>query len=876
VRQGVSSTGQLLPPSDRFLAREDALRAITRSLQRGARFVVVIGPGGMGKTRLLGEYCASPDGARLPAVFVDAAPIDDMDGLRGAIASALGSTSTTTDDDGIADALSGRGPVCLLLDNVEDVALALGASASTWLARAPDLVLMATSRVAPTSRGVHLVRLEGLDHEEAAALFVERAAELGVEISSDADLDRVIARLGGIPLAIELAAARTEVMSLRLLADRLEQSLSVLEDQRRDRPERHFSLEVAFQGSVAALSDAARSTLLQCAVFASRFDLRAAEDVVSTDGDVSSELSELTSRSLLSRTPNGERTQCIRMLEPLRRLLPVPDTEVRGRHATHFIDRGHELAMKTDGVLAPVALDELVEIREDLLAAVRFAWQHGRETDAARGTLALSRVDRFRRSSDIAVRHFEGISTHLDAVAPRVRCELLVEEATVRRCTGDAEGALAALERIVDDDSESSPELFVRASAMRGLVQALAGKLDEAAVTLEDTARRAREIGDDEGAGLALAHLGRISRVTYRLDEAERCFRAALDSLRSPSRGRLYALVGLCNARAERGDHQGAIEGYERMLTVATELGDDAARGCALGNLAVLAHAEGRVADALDHYEASLELLHRLGDRVILPIYVSSRALLLAELGRSKEALEDAELGSRLARLGSRDQILGLATEGALRGAAGATHRGDELLAEAETGADEIDDANLVDTVALLRTIWRLAVNHPDGLREAHGTHWEATNGPLRGVRHRLAARHLAHWLEMRGERQRCEDAPRGALILDEECRSFVLPGHEEPMPLGPDGPVGRLLVALVRERRRRPGAHLSSNELIARVWPGELIVASAAKNRLHVALSGLRKAGLRPILERSEAGYRLSPEVPVLITRAGAWAQDQ
>jgi len=853
------------------------MAGIGRSFARGARFVVVIGPGGMGKTRLVSEYLASPEwgaGSRSaldpPILFVDAAPIADMASLRGAIAGVLGATAATTDDDeGVASALSARGPVLLAIDNVEQLADALGPSASRWLSGAPDLTLLMTSRVAPSCRGVHLLRLEGLDDDAAAALFTERAAELGVDVGADPDLPRVVRHLAGLPLAIELAAGRTEVMSVRELADRLERSLHVLADQRRGRPDRHLSLQAAFDGSVASLPKARRDALVQCAVFRGSFDLAAAEAVIDTDDDISNVLSELSSRSLLSRTRSGRRAQCIRLLEPLRRLLPEPSAPVRRLHAKHFIERGYALGLKTAGADARAALDELVEIREDLLAAVRFAWKDGRSTAAARGTFALSRVDRYRRSARVAVRHFEQPGVRKDDIEPKVLGEMLIEEALVRRRIGDVDGALSALDRLHElPEILLGSELLVRSRTVRGLVEALAGRLDDAEVTLKHALAEARRVGDREGQGLAFAHLGRLYRVSFRIDDAEHCFGRALEVFDVPSRDQLCALVGQANTRAERGRYREAVEGYERMLVVSDRLGDEGARGCALGNLAVIAHEEGRRDEALDRYAASIEVLSRLGDRVILPIYASSRALLLRELGRAEDAVHAAEEGSRLAREGSRDQILSLATEGALLAGVGMVERADERLGEAEEKADRIDDTNLFETVTLFRTIWRLSSNHPDGYHEAHAAHWEAIHGPARNVRHRLAARLLSQLLEERGERHRCEVAPKDALILDADCGSFRLPGATQPIQLKQEGPVRRLLVALARERRRSPGAYVSGTELVARVWPGERIVARAAKNRLHVALSTLRKAGLKAQIERSADGYRLVPDTPLLFAK--------
>ena len=363
-----------------FVGRESELAAIAEAM-RQSRLVTITGVGGVGKTRLAVQIAAEllpdfPDGAWL----FELAGVSDADGVAQLVASTLGvrEHAEVGLESSIAEFLRRR-TALLVLDNCEHVLDAAARLAAKVLQTCPDVYVVATSREGLAVEGERVWPLRSLPipsadeppemiaASDAVQLFVERAVMArpgftldGTNASAVADICR---RLDGIPLAIELAAARVSAMRPNEIAARVDERFRLLTGGRRTAVERHQTLRAAVDWSYALLDENEQRVFARLGVFAGGFDAAAAEEVVAGDGieawDVVDAVASLVDKSMLVDEEPIVDTTRYGMLETLRQyaieqLAASDDVDAwRRRHAAHF---GGVAETIGEGLLGP---DEL-------------------------------------------------------------------------------------------------------------------------------------------------------------------------------------------------------------------------------------------------------------------------------------------------------------------------------------------------------------------------------------------------------------------------------------------------------------------------------------------------------------------------------------
>jgi predicted ATPase len=392
--------------STSLVGREQAIDELAGLLDRpGARLVTLTGPGGVGKTRLA-LAVAERAGGRFGsgAVFVPLAGVTDPGLVVGGIGRAVGAdlAGTGAPLQALAEQL-GDGAWLLILDNLEQ-AIGAARDLDELLARCPGVVILATSRTVLGLRAEReypvpplplpagpladrtRVPLEELMASSAVALFVDRARAVrpGFTLteSNAAAVVAICRRLEGLPLAIELAAARTRLLDPGALLGRLRASLDALGTGAVDLPERQRTLRATVQWSVGLLTDAEQSLLEVTAVFIDGWTIQAAAEVAGLEEDRTLELSEALARHSLVYLDSTEPGPRSRMLETVRefvaeRLAARPDaTEVARRHAGYY----RALAERADPLLRRAGQGEwagwLQAETGNLAAAVRWYLAH--------------------------------------------------------------------------------------------------------------------------------------------------------------------------------------------------------------------------------------------------------------------------------------------------------------------------------------------------------------------------------------------------------------------------------------------------------------------------------------------------------------------
>lgn len=371
---------------------------------RGNRLLTLVGPGGVGKTTVGFELARLAENDYADGVWpVELVGVVDDDGAIGAIATSLDVSvnQQVSIEKAILDLLRPLNAL-LLLDNCEHLVDILAPLISRILTTAPDVSVLTTSREALAIPGEHVWPIEPLavtvapdrpspsGMAPAVALFVERvrSAEPGIEFTADdfETIGAICARLDGIPLAIELAAARARSTDLPVILKRLEHRFTLLTATRRGVDPRHRTLSDAIGWSYNLLEPAERRVFAAVAILAGPFELPAAEDLCAVLGlpdlDVGGMLAKLAEQSMLSVRRGVGRPIRYELLETLRaygrnRLDDEERFELSAAHTRHFTETAEQLAVAMTGPDEATAAERFTSGFADLRVAYRFAARVG-------------------------------------------------------------------------------------------------------------------------------------------------------------------------------------------------------------------------------------------------------------------------------------------------------------------------------------------------------------------------------------------------------------------------------------------------------------------------------------------------------------------
>ncbi|MFL6245352.1 MAG: BTAD domain-containing putative transcriptional regulator [Thermoanaerobaculia bacterium] len=505
------------------------------ALLSAQRLVTLTGVGGSGKTRLAAELALRLDWQRADSVtWVELAACMEPVAVAQQVAAALSLRVSPEETlDTIVDALRDR-EFLLVIDNCEHLVEACAELARTLLLRCPKLRILATSREPLGIAGERLWPVPPIAPEEAVQLFAERAIasdpSFALSEENSGKVAEICRRLDGIPLAIELAAARIRVLSPEQIAAKLEDSFAILSGGARTAIPRHRTLRAAIDWSFALLSEREQTLLARLSVFASGFSLEAAEAVCDADLDL---LTSLVAKSLVA---TNSRRSAVRyqLLDTIRqyaaeRLAATGESDaVRRRHALAFLNiaRGAEPDPR-EGLL--VGLDRLDADYDNVRAALAWSLEH--EPDA----IALPLGAAFRWHWYYRVLWVEGlrwltrvIERSVSATS-RERASVLASAGAFAVYNGDFATGRRWLEeaetmwRALGDERELALVLSTLTRAY-----ANEGDLDAAAARATESVALARQGGRQYDIAYCLTNAAAlVAELRGQLDEADRAFAEA-------------------------------------------------------------------------------------------------------------------------------------------------------------------------------------------------------------------------------------------------------------------------------------------------------------------------------------------------------------
>jgi predicted ATPase/DNA-binding SARP family transcriptional activator len=633
-------TSNLPAQSTPFVGRKRELAAVDGLIEdRDVRLVTVVGPGGMGKTRLALEVAQQAlAGFPAGAWWVDLAPLPTEASVPRAVAAALGVLEQPDRPlhEIIADSLQTR-ELLLVLDNCEHVVEGVARLVATLVSRCPELTVLATSREPLHAPGEHLYEVppmglpgaretaERLLDADAVQLFGQRAAAVRSDFRLEENaalVAEVCYGLDGMPLAIELAAARLRALSLAEVAARLDDRFRLLTSGSRTAHPRQQTLHSTIAWSVNLLDDAERALFARLSVFAGSFHLKAAGEICSGEevpaAEVLDRLTGLVDKSLVTVLRAEDGAMRYRLLETLRayareRLAARGETdEIAAQHAWYYL----ALAERLEPQL-------LAQEREMLSAFARLDAEANNLAAAMRWSLSSQQPEVALRVGS-ALRYW--LDMRLQHLVPYAEW---LERALKQRGTGDPERWARALGVVFraalfqDDDNRAAgaaeealalarrtenPRLLGRAMADRGCADTQTGQPERARALYQEALQIGREHGNPMLVCAALEGLAYLER-----DPAKRYPLMEKLLAQAPHCLQVFPIQHLGRAAAELGDLERSEAWYRSGMERYVELGALHGQGDQLRWLASIARLRGDYDRAAALLERSIVLARQAG-----------------------------------------------------------------------------------------------------------------------------------------------------------------------------------------------------------------------------------------------------------------------
>lgn len=704
VKPAVAQTN-LGAPATSFVGRERELKDLSGLLRDDKlRLVTITGPGGTGKTRI-SQQLGYDFVDRFPggAWFADLSEATSAEGIGHTVLQAFGVpvAGQEAPEQVVASVLEQRKPLLLVLDNFEQVVKYAKKTIGLWRQRAPHVRFLVTSRAllglegerefvlgplpSPSAGGTPQALLQ----YDAVKLFVERArqanARFELTAANSEAVARICAELDGMPLAIELAAARCAILTPEQMLPKLKQRFSLLRSTRQDLPARQQTLEGAIDWSYELLSDWEKAAFQQAWIFHEGFFLDAAESVIDL-GDfaeaplVMDAIQSLREKSFcrVRQTDFGPRFSlyvALRDFASQAWAKSAPAEKRRAltrRFADFYVKYAEGWNERIDTRDAAEALQRLELERENLFAIQDWALRDERAKGAAeqapepervelgvRATVAIADLLRMRGPN---AQRLPRLQKALAAMGDSGRdtpawaeLRLRLTWALSRACSDVGLYDLALKfdgEATVLADKIGKPQLRFDALMAQGGLRNMRGQFKEALESYDRAEAQAAQLGDRRRQGLlassratAQVELGEFAKAIENYRVAETLLREA---------GCRLSLAGVVGSKASlhyyRNEPDEALRGFNEAVDLAQELGDRASVARNVGNRANVLRQRGQFAEALKSFTEAESVSAELGKKAWRATFLGNRSGCLLDLNDFAGALEAATQAEAVAR----------------------------------------------------------------------------------------------------------------------------------------------------------------------------------------------------------------------------------
>jgi predicted ATPase len=815
-----------------FLVGRRAELALIEAGFRDANVVSLVGPAGVGKTTLARAVVDQRDAISHAVRIEDCT--DETD-VIASVAGSLGVATTGGAGSALERTLAGGHAPLLVLDGVEHLVPVVARLVRRWIEVAPRMHILVTTREPLGTAGERVVPVAPFAVDDDAALHLwERTVQRDLPRYRLADDDHeqlraLLATLDGLPLAIELAAARRATLEVPALATELARGLVLLRDRRRPL-DRHASLEVALDASHRLLDDESRTLLASLAAFPDAFDAPSVRALVSLrDESWLDRFESLVDRSWIVREVTGGSVPRFRLLQTIRTYARESDPDQVARAERLLVDSVAAQAPLWEQAALDGDATAILRHAKDLrFAAERLLERHA-TTESASVLLCLSRLFLIGQGSPRDAALLDRALSFPGADAARAQL-LFAKALHARACRAVSDVRSAAEEAARLATLTEQPLLAGRALHVLGAVAIEAGDAEAPAILARAAALVPPHLAE---AALISTHLAIVEqRAAHHRDAAE-ILRSALRVALASGDSRAIAIVESVLGAVYGELHE--VDEGRRCLEDAVERArthDARTLAYALTCYGALLHATFDLEPAALRLAEAVRAWTRASGEMYAAFSEETLGVVLAELGRTSEARATLERA-----------IEGLGTGGYAFALLGRAHL---ALLDLEEGDDErgrqrfdaviaevTESTPFREAILLLRAAFDPTLPLPE-------------DAPRMDVR--VAARRVAQVHARRAGRSRIDVARDGTALGPA--------GHLHTIRNRPQ--LVRLLVALVECLERDAEAALPVEALIAHVWPGERIRADAARTRLYAAVRRLRTIGLGEALVQTPGGYRL------------------